>query len=247
MSLFTQIYDNYVLYKNGESQINRKANKTEGYFSISSAGSCYKKQYYILTNTEEEVPSILSLKKMRIGTVMHDEFEQAMLHHMKYDNNNTTVFTEFPVKLEKYMVEGTLDAAILDNNTLHVADWKTMAGYPFKLRFGRERKKNISKVSTNYEMQVCTYAIALADTIQHKGEIIPYLVCYNKDTSKMKTIEIPPQFINEAQFYWEDLGDCLNEMGDDMLNIHPNDNMLGVPNADWECNYCNFKTKCHGE
>lgn len=247
MTLFTQIYDDYVLYKANSSTAERNNNKTAGWFNISSAGSCYKKQYYYITNTKEpDSPSIDSLKKMRIGTVMHNEFEEAMLHHAKHNKQDTTIFTEYPVKLNEYMVEGTLDAAILTDNTLHVADWKTMASYPFKLRFGRDRQKNTKRVSTNYELQVCTYAIALAETIKHEGELIVYLVCYNKDTSKMKAISIPLHFIDEARYYWEDLSDCINELDKDILNIHPNDNMLNIPNADWECNYCNFKTKCHG-
>jgi Fe-S-cluster formation regulator IscX/YfhJ len=92
--------------------------------------------------------------------------------------------------------------------------------------------------------RVCTYAIALSNELQLPN-VIPMLVYYNKDTSRIKTVEIPFSFMDEAQQYWEDTRDIIDELGDDFNEIDAN-SMVGVPFSDWECGYCEFKDKCHG-
>ena len=52
-------------------------------------------------------------------------------------------------------------------------------------------------------------------------------------------------YMDEAMQYWEDAADIIEDLGADFQEVMPN-SMIGVPFADWECNYCNFKDKCHG-
>jgi hypothetical protein len=245
--MFKEIYYNYLGYTNKLAQIKRTKSKTDGWLSASSAGSCYKKQYYnIIKAIPTNPPSEEALSRMRLGTLMHKDFEDAMSLMIDTGNEQYDYYTEYPVKLKDLKVGGTLDMAIHDksSNQLFVGDLKTIGSYPYKLRFGRDRMKNRSKVSSNYELQVCTYAIALSNELQLPN-VIPMLVYYNKDTSRIKTVEIPFSFMDEAQQYWEDTRDIIDELGDDFNEIDAN-SMVGVPFSDWECGYCEFKDKCHG-
>jgi len=246
--MFKEIYNNYLIKSNEQNQVKRKEGKTDGWFSASSAGSCYKKQYYLIVGEEPtNTPSAESLAKMRLGTLIHADFEDAMRLAMQMNNKEDVDFyTEYAIKIEDLKLEGTLDMAVHDKNLnqLFVADLKSIASYPYKLRFGRDKAKNRNRVSTNYELQVCTYAIALSNELEQPN-VIPMLVFYNKDTSRIKTIEINQSFMDEALFYWQDLNDLLDDMGADMADVEPN-SMVGVPNADWECGYCQFQDKCKG-
>ena len=70
------------------------------------------------------------------------------------------------------------------------------------------------------------------------------LVYYNKNDSKMKTVEIPIEAIDSAIAYWTDLNDFIEEDGG-IENIPP-DGAVGVPMQSWECKYCNYSKICKG-
>ena len=246
--MFKQIYEDFLVNENKINQEKRKSNKQKGWFSASSAGSCYKKQWYYINQAEEtNSPSIDSLAKMRLGTIVHSEFENAMSYISNKDTGSDYIYyTEHPIKIDDLKVEGTLDMAAHNTvtNQLFVSDLKTIGSYPYKLRFGRDRARNRSKVSTNYELQVCTYAIALSNDL-NIPDVFPELLYYNKDTSKIKAVRIPLSYMDEAMQYWEDAADIIDDLGVDFQTVIPN-SMIGVPFSDWECNYCNFKDKCYG-
>lgn len=241
-----ELYNSFLVAHNQQSQIKRKESKTRGVFSVSDAGSCYKKIYYNSMQIEpSNEPNEESLAKMRLGTLVHADYEKAMEHAENNAPDTLEFYSEYPVSMPDLNLEGTLDIAIHDteNQVLYVADVKTIGAYPYKLRFGRDKARNKSKVSSNYELQVCTYAIALANALMVE-DVRPTLIFYNKDTSRQKIINVPLQYMDEALFFWEDVYEIIQEMGENMLDIEPN-SMIGVPNAEWECRYCNFKDKCH--
>ena len=52
--------------------------------------------------------------------------------------------------------------------------------------------------------------------------------------------------MDEALYYWEDVNDVLDNLGDEMEFVEPH-SMVGVPNADWECRYCEFSNRCENK
>jgi CRISPR/Cas system-associated exonuclease Cas4 (RecB family) len=245
--MFKDIYYNYLIDNNKQQGLKRLKTKQKGWLSISSAGSCNKKQYYsTIREQETNPPTEDSLAKMQLGTILHSDFEKAMKHQSDMNNSNDKqYYYEYPVKIEELRLEGTLDMAIYDRvlNELYVADLKSIGSYPYKLRFGRDKAKNKNKVSNNYEMQVATYAIALSNKLEEPN-VFPQLIFYNKDTSKIKSTNVPLYVLDDAMAYWEDLVDLIDELGDDFKDVSP-DSMIGVPYSSWECNYCQYKDKCH--
>ena len=76
--LFTDIYGLYMNNLNDENYLNRYRGK-EQYFHASSAGLCTRKKYFETTVAPKTNPSdIEGLKRMRLGTVVHGEFEESI-------------------------------------------------------------------------------------------------------------------------------------------------------------------------
>jgi len=76
--LFTDLYSLYMAEKNNLNQLERYTGK-ERYFHASGAGLCMRKKYFESTNVPvTNHPDNEGLKRMRLGTVVHSEFEQAI-------------------------------------------------------------------------------------------------------------------------------------------------------------------------
>ena len=73
------IYINYLKYKNEEHAEERN----DGKFHASSAGSCYRKQMYRLEEYPQDRMDEASYKVLRLGTVVHKDFENAIHHHLE--------------------------------------------------------------------------------------------------------------------------------------------------------------------
>ena len=260
--MFDEIYDNYINKQSNLYLKKRLKTKKTGWFSASTAGSCFKKQYYEMVGTvETDKPNNEAMRKMRLGTIVHKDFEESMKDALKKESKNSTLkfFIEYPIEIPDLKVHGTLDCAIYDEsrNILTIGDLKTIGSYPYKLRFGREKSKNISKVSTNYELQVSTYTIGLVKEIEKTiSDEIKYvdmqLIFYNKDTSRIKIKTINSYMKSDAIAYWEDLNDFIDEAmvavpdGKLIRDIKPN-SCVNVPTQQWECNYCRFRSLCQKE
>ena len=251
--MFETIYDNYVDNQSTLHNIKRKENKEEGWFSASSAGSCFKQQFYSLRDEiATDKPSKEAMRKMRLGTIMHKDFENAMIENKEKNlagfSDSFKYFAEYPIKIPELRVQGTLDCAIYDaeNSILTVGDLKTIGSYPYKLRFGREWFKNKSKISTNYELQLATYTIAMLKEIGDCLKVDMQLIFYNKDTSRIRTKPVDLFMRDDAEMYWQDLADFIDEEGEDIRHIKPN-SCVNVPTQQWECNYCRFRSLCEKE
>ena len=242
---FENIYSNYLNKKSGEY---REKNKDYiDWFSASSAGSCLKKQWYKVNDIQEsDPPNNESMRKMRVGTLVHEDFEKAVNYYIENkEDDNFIINTEQAVVINDLNVIGHLDCSVIhkERSEAYVWDYKTAASYSWKKTFGR----NSSEFHhTNYGLQVATYAIGLTETIKtikHYDDVEMFLIWYNKDTSQMREQRIPEYFIIDAIDYWNNAVEFIEQIKDETTIMPKLDE--GIPFQSWECNYCNWKTICH--
>ena len=264
------IYDAYLDRLQEEREEKHKDYKE--WFSGSSAGSCYKKQWYKLWGYEPEPFDPRTKRLLRLGTIVHKDFEDAIIEYAYKER--TEVLTEHEIKIPELKVIGHLDHCVVVKNKdmmdIYVGDLKTLASYSWTKKFGRDAKKRGINVHANfghYELQVGTYALgmllqtapdmfkpmlddpAMFDYIDDFCDDISLnIVWYNKNDSRMNVTRIPNDAIGAALAYWLALNEFVH--GDvwddkDIANIPPN-GALGVPMMDWECNYCQFSKICKG-
>ena len=135
--IFENIYDEYITHENNKNR--EKYKLLEPHFGASSAGQCFKKQYYNINKYEQESDSIkfINNRRMRLGTIIHKDFEKALIHHIEnsteYDKSKMQIFKEYQIKIPEVNVIGHLDYAIRIGDQLAVADFKSIASFPYKL------------------------------------------------------------------------------------------------------------------
>ena len=165
------IYDAYLDRLQEERK--KKNKKYKEWFSGSSAGSCYKKQWYKLRGYEPEPFDARTKRLLRLGTIVHKDFENAIEEHSRNggSDGNTWVdtYTEHEIKIPEINVIGHLDHCVIVRNTttkvdMYVGDLKTLASYSWTKKFGRDAKKrgiNVHAILGHYELQVGTYALGM--------------------------------------------------------------------------------------
>jgi len=248
------IYDNYLDRLQEERE--EKYKEFKKWFSASTAGSCYKKQWYKLNGFEAEPFNIRTKRLLRLGTIVHKDFEEALKQAEPAEN--VKVYVEHEITLPEFNVIGHLDHCLVredeDGIEMYISDLKTIAKFSWTQKFGREAKKrgiNSPPRIGHYELQVATYALGMMyenedkNTKYDNGKVSLNIVYYNKNDSAMKTVEIPIEAIDSAIAYWTDLNDFIEEDGG-IENIPPN-GAVGIPMQSWECNYCNYSKICKGK
>ena len=246
--LFEDIYDRFITDQNNKNR--EKYKDFEPHFGASSAGQCFKKQYYNINNYEQESSSIdyKNNRKLRLGTIIHKDFENALIDYIEndkdYNKSEITIYKEHQIKIPEMNIIGHLDYAIRVGDQLGVADFKSIAAWPYKLRFGHKQNRD-KNPSRHYEYQVCTYAIALANEIEIENPQV-YLMFYKKDDSTFKHSKVSPHFMDLAWNYWEELNDTIETLGKDIVTIKP-DSMANIPALKWDCDYCQYKNQCKGD
>jgi len=233
----------YHSYLEHENVLNReKYNKYKGWFSASSAGSCYKKLLLRAEGVEEPPFEPRVMRLLRLGTIVHEDIQKAIISDDDFNEDRYTIYIEEKIKIPELNLIGHLDLAVFDKETklLQVWDIKTCASYKWRMMFGR---KASDSGSSNYKLQLGTYAGALAQRLNAKNVEI-FLLWYNKDTSSIREQRIDNVWIQKAMEYWEECNDYLeNEDGSDVLRV----GNYGVPMENWECKYCNYQTiHCKG-
>ena len=236
------IYDEYVKAQNEANRKDRYKGKEE-YYHASGAGSCSRKLYFesvaIAKPTNSPKPD--SLRKMRLGTIFHNEMEDCFTTHgtgtgtgTGTNSTGTEVYQEKEILLGSLRVRGYYDLVLkTEDNRVYLYDYKTMGSYPWKLKFGRSEWK--PKPNLRYEYQLGTYGYAIQKEFGRLDGM--FLVYYNKDTSVMKQIEVNLNFIDRAYNFWANIN-SEHKKGMPML-LH------GIsPAQSWECNYCQFKDLC---
>ena len=229
------IYNEYLQKINDTHHEKYKDHK--GWFSASSAGSCFKKQHLKKIGAEEKPFDKRTMRVLRLGTIVHSDLEKALENYV-YDEN-IKVYTEERIELPEVKVVGHLDVAFQDtqNETLSVCDLKTAHSFKWKKMFGR----NIDPTpSVNYQLQLGTYGIGLGRRLDIQ-DVDLSIIWYKKDDSLMKVQPINSIWLDRAYEYWTELNEVLEdgnvpEVGD-----------INTPVDNWECNYCPYKgSSCDG-
>ena len=217
--------------------------KKEGHFSASSAGKCYREQYYIINNYESSDMDNRVRRLLRLGTVLHKDLEIALNDKQHLLPDSTHLLTEYEVEIPELKTIGHLDIAFVDQvkKRIDIYDLKTTGSYKWRILFGRKRDPNPSFM---YELQIGTYALGLQEEYP-SYDFTLNLIYYNKDTSAMKVVKKDAnQWIDAAFEYWTDLRETLDDITDDE-DLIPGVSM-GTPMYDWQCRYCGFKEHCPG-
>ena len=235
-----KIYHSYLLSKSKEHK--QKYEKYKGWFSASSAGSCFIKQWLKKEGAEEKPFDERTMRLLRLGTIVHSDMADSIEHYLgvnaSEDVTDNDWFVEHRIELPELNVVGHLDVAVHSpsKDTLSVYDIKTAHSFKWKKIFGR----NIDpKPSVNYQLQLGTYGGGLGNELG-VSNIDLGLIWYKKDDSLMKLQEIDDIWLDNAYEYWVELNETLD---DDI----PNPGDANSPVYAWECRYCPYQgTECDG-
>jgi len=237
------IYLNYLKHKNEE----HSDRDNDGLFHASSAGSCYRKQLYRLYEFPKDEMDESSYKILRLGTILHKDFENAIIH--KIENNKeygSKLFSEYKINIKDLNITGTLDIGeYTEDKVFNLYDLKTTAAYKWSKMFGIKKNRQPTFEYDKYRMQLATYGMAIKEELEVK-ELNMFLVFYNKNTSMIREVKVyADEWIDKAEYYWEELNSLVELMGEKNFEekLRPGF-QLGVPYEDWECKYCNYKTIC---
>ena len=220
----------------------------KGKHSASSAGYCYKKQYYQLHGYKGEPMDKRVLRLLRLGTLLHKDLEESLDKYAKIIKEkgaeSVQIFTEHLIELPSLNVVGHLDYMfIIDDREYWVGDLKSLNDWSWKLKFGKKFANK--KQSPHYYLQLGTYCLGVQQQFHVKEPMMLDLTWYNKNDSNMKNASVDPMWIHRAQAYWIDLNDFLLEVGEDILDVEAT-TAIGIPMMDWECKYCQFNKICKG-
>ena len=241
------IYNDYLDKKQEENRLKRYSGK-ESWYHASGAGGCSRKLYF--ESVEQVEPSnpidVKTKRLLRLGNVVHDDFEKALTHYNR-DNNNRDIssdkekeskekeikfHTEQEITIDELNVRGFYDI-VVECGEVYLYDLKTCGGYSWKMKFGRKPSFN---PSIHYELQLGTYGYALREQFGRLDGM--FLYYYNKDTSMMRVVSVPLTLISRAYLYWKIVND------EHKLGLPPF--RKGVsPVQDWQCNYCQFLDHCN--
>jgi CRISPR/Cas system-associated exonuclease Cas4 (RecB family) len=265
-----RMYSEFLDSKNDDYK--EKYKGLEKWFSASSAGSCYKKHMFKVTEAPQKEMEARSQRIMRLGTLVHKDFEDAVKYYIKNKTyaNSTPVsgkptifytddhkfYIEHRIKIPEYNVLGHLDFAVFtkSSNRIVVYDYKTSASYKWRLKFGRIQNRD-KNPSFNYEMQLSTYLLGMEQELDCQPEDKEMsIIWYNKDTSRMREERIRLSYVDMAHNYWQELNEIRDDIksnNDAELTDYENVNQtlsrhreMGVPFQDWECKYCPYEHIC---
>ena len=226
-----------LLEKLNDINYNTRYSKKNLDFGASGAGLCHLKHYFKHIKAERKENSFDSMCKMRLGTLVHEDIQNAL----QYIYDDYKVMCEIPVEydLDGMKVKGHLDVAIeIDDNNVMLIDIKTMAAYTWKMKFGRDIEKDASIWN---KMQLATYSLGLKQDYGYEN-VHMYLLNYNKNTSAMKFEAVNVGFFeNAANTYWHEVEVMVHQLVEDPLRI---EQLIDGPVHKWECGYCDYSDIC---
>ena len=236
MMNFEKILGTWMDYCNESNRLDRY-DGMEKWFRASSSGSCRRKLYYKANSYEKtNETNQSSLRKMRLGTIFHEDMEQAL--DMFNSNSQSNGWGEGKFYIEKELrvpelnLRGFADAIYeAHNGKIYLYDFKTAGSFPWKLKFGRTGKPHDER----YSLQLGSYGEAVKRTFGRLDGM--YLVYYNKDNSDMREVEVPLEYTDKAVKWWTETN---KEHAKGLPGLKPGEN----PSAAWECNYCEWKDLC---
>ena len=237
------IYHDYIEQENDKNVQERYQDKKK-YYHISAIDMCSRKLYYesVMQLKPMDKPNKKSSRIMRLGTVVHEDIQNALTVYSNTVYSNTEnskeknqvqkeINIEGEVIIEDLNIRGFYDF-VYNKNGVYLFDFKTIGSYPYKLKFGRNQ---YADKNYHHEMQIASYGIGVQEEFGRLDGM--YLCYYNKDTSVLKTISVSLSFVEQARRYWEEINQE-HELGLPQFR-------LGVsPKAEWVCNYCSFASQC---
>ena len=255
--MFEQIYQDYLLVKNEENRKDRY-DGNEGWYHASGAGLCSRKLYFesVEKTTPTNPPNKSSMRKMRVGTILHKDIQDSLILYNNIYNNiqdnikkdnilqsnitqeyNVKFDVEGEIRLPSLNVRGFYDVVSRDcsaEKTVKLYDIKTTASFSFARKFSR--KLTSPQENRNHYLQLGTYGLGLREDGLDVDQMS--IIYYNKDNSTMREVVVPNMFIDEAKRYWY----TINEEHSKGL---PGFNFGTSPANAWICGYCQFKSRCN--
>ena len=252
-----KVYSDFLNDENKKNYENRYVGK-EHYYHGSGAGKCSRQLYFKSVEKAEatNLPNTASMRKMRLGTVMHEDIQKSLLIYNNTNNtnnininNNITNNTsneninknigtsqiydiEGEIIIDELSVRGFYDIVQNKDGQVLLYDIKTAADYSFKKVFNATEPYAMK----HQELQVSTYGYGVKEKYGRLDGM--YIMYYNKNTSVIKYKQIPLMMLNSAYMFW--------------ANINKQ-HSLGLPNFEdgvspvmkWECDYCEFFSHCN--
>ena len=258
--MFEKIYHDYLLHKNSVNTEERYEGK-EGWYHASGAGLCSRKLYY---QSIEKLPSPpksfkeldakkrSGMRKMGLGTIIHDNIQNALIYYNNIYNNNINnnivekEKKELTYKKKSFEVEGEVTIPSLnvrgfydlvavseDDGSVHLIDFKTMASYSWSRKFGYKNRDPFASI--HQELQLGTYGLAIKEKFGRIDSM--WLYYYNKDNSQMRSYQVPMVMLERAKAFWTNVNEE-HKKGLPMFREKFS------PVEDWNCNYCRFLDHC---
>tara|TARA_R110002051_G_scaffold88750_2_gene156480 strand:+ start:11170 stop:11991 length:822 start_codon:yes stop_codon:yes gene_type:complete len=249
-----ELYEEYSDVLNKENMDARYGPSKRSYYHASSADMCIRKHWFATNESPEtDLPDVKSKRLLRLGTLMHGDFEMAFSHFNKKKkaqkekqggegvysyiySSIRTIRTEVEVILPELNVRGHYDAVFeMENGEIYLYDFKTINAYGYKRKFGRlENRDNNPPI--NHELQLATYGLAVRKEYGRLDGM--FLYYYNKDNSMCKQHEVKSNMFEVAVDYWRRVLEKTSGA------IPPRVNATDSPHYNWECNYCSYMTYC---
>ncbi len=254
------IYNEHIKRKNEENFKERYDGK-QNHYHASGAGTCSRKLYYESVELVESTnpPNEKSSRIMRLGTIVHDDLQQALSDTTIYSNtiSSNTTYEESIYSKEKdikniqkesfkYYIEGEVFITDLNvrgfydlvavsdtDGSVHLIDFKTMASYSWSKKFGRYKDPEASK---HQELQLGTYGLAVQEKFGRLDSM--WLYYYNKDNSQMRAFQVPMSSLEHARNFWVNVNEE-HKKGLPMFRERFS------PVEDWNCRYCRFLDHCN--
>lgn len=230
-----EIYDNYLLNNNKLHQKKRYDGK-EKWFHASSSGMCARKHYFQhIAGVKPKQVGSDTMRLFRLGDLIHNDIQDALRKYA--EKNGSRIYIEREIRLPDVNVRGFLDIIVIEDGILY--DIKTCNAWKWKTLFGRYPNPN---PTTNYQTQLGTYGWWYENDSGEKLKKMT-LLFYNKDTSKMRDLDVSTSYIRTAQDYWHDVNERYKK-GNPPIE-------LGIaPVYKWECKWstgiCGFYEVCGG-
>jgi len=258
--MFEEIYNEYLVHKNDENRKDRYVGK-EDWYHASGAGLCSRKLYYESVEKVEPTnpPNKKSLRIMGLGTIVHEELQNALLYYNNIYNNishdtkekketssykkksadfkDVKFIIEGEVTIPSFKVRGFFDVFLQDFSASttdplnRLIDIKTIGNFQWGKRFSKTNPVE----SGHHYLQLGTYGLALKEKYGTLDSMS--LLYYNKDNSVMRESVVPLFYIDQAKRYW-------HSINEEHAKGLPPFNFGTSPVSKWICNYCQFKDHC---
>ena len=227
------LYDNYILGLRDKHFHKRYMGK-EDWYHASGAGLCMRKHYFqSVEKIEGSDKDSKTMRLFRLGDLVHEDIQFACQEYAR--KNGSAIYVEKEIEVPRLNVRSFIDLMMIDDNILY--DIKTCNDWSWKSMFGKYGSGG--KPKDNYCYQLGTYGLYFREQGQDVDGLA--LLFYNKNNSRMKEVEVPLEYIDRAEDYWNMLADFIND------GIPPIE--FGTsPVEEWECNvkYCSYFKECGG-